>query len=33
MYATKTLSIFHHVVKKSAQGDEADFGINFVILR
>ena len=27
IYAPKTLSNFHHVVKKSAQGEEADFEI------
>ena len=29
----KILSIFHHVVNKVAQGDKADFEINYVILR
>ena len=33
IYAPKTLPICHHVVNKSAQGEEADFEINGVILR
>ena len=33
IYANKTLPIFHHVVNKSAQGEETNFEINCVILR
>ena len=33
IYATKTLSIYHHVVNKSAQGEENDFEINCVLSR
>ena len=32
IYSSKTLTIFHHVFNKSAQGEEADFEINSVIL-
>ena len=32
IYATKTLTIFHRVVNKSAQGEEVDFEINRLIL-
>ena len=33
IYATKTIPIFQHLVKKSGQGEGADFEINCVILR
>ena len=33
IYAPKELTIFHHVINKSAQGEETDFEINYVILR
>ena len=32
IYAPKTVPICHHVVNKSAQGEDADFEINGVIL-
>ena len=33
IYSPKTLPIFHHVVNKSAQGEQVNFEINCVILR